>query len=146
MQELINREVPFKVALWGLGEEYNSLLNILKVWEMLGEIEIVALTAKELPDVSKIDGWRVIHRNKLQRLDIDYLVICNICCADEIIKEAVSLGIERGKIILSRVLKIPYFNWKNYIDIKESRLSIISCNCWGGVFVSHIRNGMYVSL
>jgi len=123
----------FKLILWGVGAEYNALLNSMKVWEEKKEIQVVAVTAKEIMDVKRIDGWRVAKREEVKDIDFDYLIICNVLSVNEIIEEAVSLGLNREKMIPSRTLKVPYFNWERYDRIRKSRLSIISANCWGGI-------------
>lgn len=124
---------PYKLILWGVGAQYNALINSLKNWEEQNQIEVKAVTAKEIMDVKRVDGWQVVRREELKDIDYDYLIICNDAQVNEIIAEALSFGLEREKMIPSRVLKVPYFEWKSYDRIRKSRLSIVSANCWGGI-------------
>lgn len=128
-----NQSAPFKLILWGVGAEYNSLINSLKMWETCGQIQVTAVTAKEMMDVKQIDGWPVVKGEEFKKIDYDYLVICNDQQVHEIIADALRLGFKREKMIPSRVLKVPYFDWKSYDRILKSRISIISSNCWGGI-------------
>ncbi len=55
-----DKGAPFKLILWGVGAEYNALINSLKMWETYGQIQVTAVTAKEMMDVKQIDGWSVV--------------------------------------------------------------------------------------
>ncbi len=124
---------PYRIVLWGVGAQYNALINSLKNWEEQKQIEVAAVTAKEIMDVKRVDGWRVVRREELKDIDFDYLIICNDSQVNEIITEALSFGLEREKMVPSRVLKVPYFDWESYDRIRKSRVSIVSANCWGGI-------------
>jgi len=41
--------------------------------------------------------------------------------------------VPRDKLVTYRVLEIPRFRFDQYIKLKESRVSIVSNNCWGGL-------------
>lgn len=123
----------YRIVLWGLGREYNSHINIIKLGEYQKKIEVIAVTAKNVPNVKTIDGWKVIPCRQLKSISFDYILLCNIRNINEIIKEVLQIGIERNRIIPVRVLDIPYFDWDRYIYLIRSRLSILSCNCWGGI-------------
>ncbi len=127
------KEAPFRIVLWGIGKDYNAHLNLVKYWEEQKQIKIIALTAQIIPNIREMDGWQVIGKETLQELNFDYILICNQNDTEVIVEEIMALGIERKKILFSRVLDIPYFKWEPYIRILESRLSIVSCNCWGGL-------------
>ena len=124
---------PYRIVLWGVGAQYNALINSLKNWEEQKQIEVAAVTAKEIMDVKRVDGWRVVRREELKDIDFDYIIICNDSQVNEIITEALSFGLEREKMVPSRVLKVPYFDWESYDRIRKSRVSIVSANCWGGM-------------
>lgn len=128
-------EKIYKIVIWGLGREYNCHINIIKLAEYQKKIEVIAVTANSIPipNVKKIDGWNVIPYRQLNDIVFDYILICNTKDINEIMKEALELGIERSKLIPVRVLDIPYFDWDRYISLIRSQLSILSCNCWGGI-------------
>ena len=54
----------------------------------------------------------------------------------EIFSEAVALGINPSKIISQNVVMLPNFTFQKYKILRESKLSIISQNCFGG-FLYH---------
>lgn len=52
---------------------------------------------------------------------------------EDIVKDIIELGYERRQIIHYRILNIPQIDFDEYITLKESNISIISNNCWGGI-------------
>lgn len=127
------REKRYRIIIWGLGTLYNRHLNFLKYAELNGEITVVAVTALEVPNINYLDEWRVIESDSLCKESFDYIVVMSGRYFDEIASRAVSLGIDREKIVPCRVMDIPYFNWTDYIHILESHVSIACNNCWGGI-------------
>lgn len=126
-------EKRYRIIIWGLGKFYNRHLNLLKYAEQNGEIIVVAVTALEVPKIKFLDEWRVIESDSLYKEKFDYIVIMSEQYFGEIARHAVSLGIDREKIVPCRVMDIPYFNWTDYIHILESHVSIACNNCWGGI-------------
>lgn len=123
----------YRIVVWGLGTDYNRHMNLLKYAEVNKEIQVIAVTANELPNVKSLDGWSVIDKSDLKRTDFDYVVVMHEKYFGEIVSDIVNLGIERKVIIPCRVLDIPYFNWKSYIGILKSGVSIVCNNCHGGI-------------
>lgn len=128
------RDMCYKICVWGVGKIYNRLVNTLKYYECKKEIEVVAVTAREVPDCMFLDGWRVIDHKYLGEIFFDYIII-----ADEIPLELTALylmlsaSIQRDKMIPFKVLEIPNLDFSAYVYLKNSRLSIVSNNCWGGL-------------
>lgn len=123
----------YKLILWGIGIEYNAHINLLRYQESLDIIDVVAVTANEVPNYHKLDGWRIINKIEIVNFDFDYIVVFNENSFHEIILDIVGLGIERRKVLTGKILDIPYFSWDKYLEIYQSELTIISSNCWGGV-------------
>lgn len=125
--------MKYNVVIYGIGEQYNRNFNILKYYEITGQFNIVGITAKWTPDSLYLDGYNVIPISELHTIQYDYIVVMSDIYFEEIVRELVGGGIERRKIITYRVLQIPHFDFDQYIKLKESNVSIISNNCWGGV-------------
>lgn len=132
-QRRVSVKQLIKILIWGLGKDYNSHLNLLKVYEEKGDIEIVAVTAKDVPDYNTLDSWTIVSANDIYDLEYDYILIFNAQFFSEIKNSIVSMGIEANKILNGKILDLPYFEWEKYLEIYNSRISIISCNCWGGM-------------
>ena len=126
--------MTYKVVLWGVGRIYNRLFNILKYFELKNEIEIVALTATNIPMIKYLDGYPVKTLDELEKIDYDLVIILNDIQEKEIFKAATELyGIPQEKLIFYRILELPNFCLDKYLELKKSKISIISNNCWGGV-------------
>ena len=70
-------------------------------------------------------------------MDFDYCIV-TVLNLDIIKKEALILEIPINKLIPINVLQVPYFDFKKYIHIKETGISILSQNCWGGLCYNHL--------
>lgn len=121
------------LMIWGLGKEYNRHFNALRYWEEQREIEILGVTDKNAPELSEIDGWRVYKTSNIPRTGVDYYLVMSEEYFSEIMDDILASGVAREKILPSRILDIPYFNWNQYLKIQKSRLSIICNNCVGGI-------------
>lgn len=126
--------VEDKILLWGIGREYNKVLNLIKSYEVSKQFRVVGVTDRDLPDATFIDGYSVIHKDKLNCVDFDYIIVMSDTYFCEIMNEAkIKYDVDEVKIINYKVLCIPYFDFKKYVILKASRISIISNNCWGGI-------------
>lgn len=125
--------MKFNIIIWGIGAIYNKYVNTLKYLEFRQEIEIVAATAKGYSFLNKIDGYALVDRNQIKGISFDYIIIMSKNREKEIINEALELGIPREKILSYKVLNIPCLDFGEYIKLKNSKVSIISDNCWGGI-------------
>lgn len=122
-----------KVLIWGVGYQYNVLRNTISYYEERGQIHIEALVENRRIH-SKVDGYDVITADKIQDYDYDLIIIMANNSFEEIICEATSTySIDRRKIIPYRVLYIPDLDFEAYIRLKNSSLTIVSNNCWGGI-------------
>ena len=125
--------MKYRVLIYGIGEQYNRNFNIVKYYELMEQFSVVGITAKWTPDCESLDGYRIIKLNELQKIRYDYIVVMSDIYFDEIVSELTSRGIDRSCLIPYRVLQIPNLDFNMYIDLKNSNISIISNNCWGGV-------------
>ena len=73
----------------------------------------------------------------LSEIVYDYLIICaEGRNEDDILSEALHLGIDRDVILPLRIFRIPFFDFDRYIQIKKSNISILSDYCFAG-FLYH---------
>lgn len=123
-----------QLVLWGIGAIYNQMKNIISWYELKGQICVVAVTAKEIPGYKYLDDYPIVPSNKVKDLEFDYIVIMSNKYYDSIVMEAMSeYGIHRNKFLKYQVLQIPGLDFDEYSRLKESKLSIVSNNCWGGM-------------
>lgn len=125
--------MKYKIVIWGIGGTYNKHVNTLQFLESREEIEIIALTASKLPPFTTVDGYPLIAYNELRLIPYDYIIVMSDIYFSEIVKLAMENGALRSQLIPYRILDIPSLNFNEYIKLKESNISIIASNCWGGL-------------
>jgi uncharacterized protein (DUF1919 family) len=123
-----------RVLLWGLGVDYNRARNIIRLYEYTGQLEVVGITARDLPSYKKFDGYELVEREDICNVEYDYIIVLSNKYFNDIVINAMdSYHISRNKFINGEVLFIPNLNFDKYIRLIESNISIISNNCWGGI-------------
>lgn len=126
--------MAYRAIIWGIGKIYNRMVNVLDYFRVKGQLEVLAITAHELPDYQKIDGYNLIKKEKIQNMKYDFLIVMNERNFDEIVEEAVHIcNVPRERIIPYWVFETPRLDLNRYMKLRESRISIISNNCWGGI-------------
>lgn len=126
--------MKYKVVIWGLGRNYNNALGQIRSLENSGQIEVLAVTAKNVPLCSKVDGYRIVYPENITELYFDYVIIFTSKYFNEIVSSVTGeYRIPREKIIKGSVLMLPNFCFADYVKLLERRISIMCCNCWGGI-------------
>ena len=134
-----------KCVLWGIGKEYEKILNQILFETEKGNIKVMALVCREFDRYSmQRDGYDVITKNELMYIDYDYLIITSSLFYEDIKKEAKELGIEDNKIISGEVFLLPLFDFSLYVNLIENPVTILSDDCWGG-FVYHRLRLLFTS-
>jgi len=129
--------MPKRCVIWGAGENYETIINQIKFEELKGNLECVAILSKSTARFAKkYDGYDVISKEELNDIGFDCLIITVEKYYEEILAEALAMGIPRKKVINGRVLKIPNFDFRRYSSLRENPITILSDDCWGG-YVYH---------
>lgn len=121
----------YKILLYGLGSDYNHNINNIKYQEMLGTIRVVGVTDMQ-STYPCLDGYPYVKTEELKKLDIDYIVVTTRRYYKEIRTKLLGGGIEGKRIIPVSVFRIPNFDFNAYVELLNSKVSIIAQNCWGG--------------
>lgn len=126
-----------KCVIWGMGNDYESILNPVRFEICKGNIEVVAIVCSKEDQYCKYrDGFPVISKEELLELDFDYVIISSTAFIKEIKEEAVKLGIGVDKIVNGQILRQPLFDFGLYSRLIKNPVTIISDDCWGG-YVYH---------
>lgn len=122
----------YDVVLWGTGGGYNHFVSL----HGLDMVNAIAIVDGQGSCYKKIDGIPVIAPNDLatKLIEYDYLIVTVIeeKTYKEIIEDALKVGVPREKILPLRIFEISYFNFDEYVKIKESNVSILSDYCFAG--------------
>lgn len=125
----------YNIIIWGTGRWYETYFNSLKLQELIGSINVLAITSDDKNIKTTIDGYPFLSIENALTLDFDYCLLA-IDKPHFVFQAVEQLGLARltkDKFIPMRVLLIPNFDFEKYINLKESNLSILSSNCWAGI-------------
>lgn len=119
--------------IWGCGEGYQKLYNLIKYEELKGNISIEAIVAKYHLFFQQ-DGHEVISPKEVVNRKFDYIIVTSSRYYSEIVEDAEKIvgGGVKKKIISGEVLYIPGFDFVDYIKLRENPVSIITNDCLGG--------------
>lgn len=131
--------LTYKVIIWGLGNEYQRFYNLIKYEELKGNIDVTAIVDKNTWRwCTTVDGYRVISIKEIVNYKFDYIIVTSSRYYNDIVNEAILLGINRDLLVPIRVFQIPYFNFSEYVQLKKNPVSIISDDCWGGKIYNYL--------
>lgn len=120
-----------KVIVWGIGNEYEAIVNQIKFEILKGNMVVEALVSRDIV-TPYFDGFPVIHKEQLNQIKFDYCVISSAPLYEQIKEEGVNAGIPKDRLINGKVFKLPDFDFKKYINLVENPVTILSDDCWGG--------------
>lgn len=121
----------YNVLVWGAGYGYGKYINALKYQEVLNEIKIIGITAKDaLYDY--LDGYPFIPLSAICEKEFDYIVVTVEVGFSSVLSDVKNMGYPEKCMIKACVFTLPGFLFSEYVKLICSRVSIISNNCWGG--------------
>lgn len=133
------------VILWGMSELYDKYINHIKKEEMKNNIHIIGVMLTEDFMYEKIDQYPVFSIEKLPTAQVDYIITF---APDEIywdMKKLIRLlKWDEDRLINGNVFFLPQFDFPLYLKVKESKVSIITNQCWGG-YTYHSLNMKFYS-
>lgn len=145
---LLNKDKQmYTCIVWGIGDEYEKIVNQLHFERIKGNLEVTALIAREKDIVGKtFDGICVISKKEIFEYKFDYLIITSSLFYNDIYKEAIEMGIDEERIINGGALSIPLFDFARYIRLIQNRITILSDDCWAGYIYHSLSMKFYTPL
>lgn len=129
-----------RCIIWGMGKDYESILNQINFEIYKGNIEVIAIVCRKVDKYcEKRDGFPIILKEELIELDFDYVIISSSLFFKQIREEAVQLGIEQSKIINGQIFKKPLFDFQSYSELIRNPVTIITDDCWGGMVYHYLE-------
>lgn len=90
--------MKYKCLIWGIGGDYEKIINQLQFEKSKGNIDIVALIARTQDIVERtLDGIMVIDKGDINNIEFDYLIIASALYYKEIYREACNMGVKEKK-------------------------------------------------
>lgn len=129
-----------KVLLWGMGDDYEKLLNSILFEIHKGNIVVEAVVCKE-EDIfcPQRDGFRIISQKDIKNYEFEYILVMSSHYFKEIKNQAISEGISENRIIDASVFSLQFFDFKLYASLLENPVTIISDDCWSGYVYNRLK-------
>lgn len=122
-----------KCLVWGTGIIYSQNINILKYYELLGNIKIVGVTSNNML-FAEVLGYPSIYKENIKDVFFDVVIVMGEGKVfREIVDDAMEIGIDKWKMISYKVFQLPGFNLVKYLILKKNPPTIFANNCWGGL-------------
>ncbi|MCM1211803.1 MAG: hypothetical protein NC318_09380, partial [Blautia sp.] len=133
-----------KCIIWGMGNDYETILNQINFEIYKGNIEIAAIVCRKEDKYCEYrDGFPIVLREEIMDLDFEYVIISSSAFFKEIREEAIELGIGANRIINGQIFKKALFDFRLYSKLIKNPVTILTDDCWGGVCVSSFRIGIF---
>ena len=127
---------PIRVLLWGADTNFRRNLPYLRERERNGEIRVVGVVDRTLPDGDTIAGWPYVPPAAVPKQEYDYLQILPTEFRDEIREQYLNMtGSDPRKLL---IFAYPELSIPDYLHIVRSRPSIFTPLCWGGLVCSYL--------
>lgn len=123
----------YDVVVWGSSTQYDRYAKAFEHEMLKGNIAVKAIIFNEEGVGKFVNGIPVVPIDEILNISYDYLIDMNETEPQTVLKILSLLQIPREKVIPARVFLIPVFDFGRWAKVKESRISIISDNCWGGL-------------
>ena len=102
----------YTCLIWGIGRGYDRIINQVNYEMMKGNLKITAYIAKPDSYVGhSYDGVTVIRKEEICYMSYDYVIIAAEKYYEEIVGEALSLGISEEKLINGMAFLFPLFDF-----------------------------------
>lgn len=129
-----------KVLLWGMGLDYEKLINAIQYEILKNNISVKAVVCRKSDYYCcKKDGFSIITKDDIWDYEFDYIVITSSQFFNEIRQEAFDLGVTEKQIISGDLFKQPLFDFKRYVSLIENPVTILSDDCWGGYAYNRLK-------
>lgn len=118
----------YDVLLWGTGQYYSLYFDRIRQQVANDQINVVGVVSNET-QMAFIDGYRFVPKSEVINETYDYVIAMMVQVDFALAEELFAVE----KIIPVRVFSLPYFDFEKYIKIKNSKITIISQMCFGGL-------------
>ena len=127
-----------RCLIWGSGDFFRRYINVLRYWELRGEIEIIGITSKQQV-FDEYLGYCYYDIESVIHLNFDYIIIAaDSKASNSIEKDAISIGIKQNRILRINPFLLPDFSFDEYLKLLNHVPTIFADNCWGGITSSRL--------
>lgn len=121
------------MVIWGAFRDFENYLPRIRLEEGKENLEVVAVLFFDENVIVKIAGYSVINTEELRVIPYDYIIGLESEMEQDMRNILRILKIPQEKLLMGRVFELPDFDFKQYLHVRERKISIIADNCWGGM-------------
>lgn len=124
-----------KLILWGESRIIYSAVETIKRFEEQGDAELLGICISDNAplETDKRYGYPQAAPDAPEWKMADRVLVCTKHYSDEDIREVLAAGAEREQLMPYRMITIEGFSFSRYSSLLQSRISILSNVCWGGL-------------
>ena len=120
----------YKVYIYGAGYRYNKLFVHLHRFKE--QMSILGIITTGKPQYKKMDSYPCFCVDEVDLHEADFIIIA-IDDWKPIFRILKERNVQEEKIVRSCAFELPYFNLDDYLELKQSKVTILSNYCLGGV-------------
>lgn len=109
----------------------------IRLQDCINNINVIGIIVDGEVKYKNLFDYQCYAISEINRLYYDYII-----CGEGSMKNLQGI-VDSERIIDLSVFKLPRFNFKKYVRIREKRPSIISNTCWGGLTYHSLRMPFY---
>lgn len=118
-------------------KEMKDYYSDIRLQDCINNINVIGIIVDSEVKYKNLYDYQCYAVSEVNRLYYDYII-----CTKARIKNLQGI-VDRKKIIDLSVFKLPKFDFKKYVRIREKRPSIISNTCWGGLTYHSLKMPFY---
>lgn len=130
-----------KYKVWLYAEDYlvDMTIAYLRYWIKTEKIKVLGIATNKARCFRKWNEFECFSLDDVKESEYDYIIACDFRYDSVRMKELLSEGFERDKIIAGKALESPFFDFEKWEKVHQCDISIISQHCWGGVTYSDLQ-------
>lgn len=132
----------YKCLVWGTGIAFYKNINLIRYYELKGEIEVVGITSN-MKCYKEMFGYKFYTKEEIDSVQFNLVIIA---AEGKIVGEIESEVIarygkeaEKSRCIPCGALQLPMFDFPKYLKLKCNPPTIFANNCWGGLTYHDLR-------
>lgn len=134
----------YKIVILLLGKLYEQYRSAVTLEEQKGNIKVLAIGVPN-PYGSSMDGWPLMEVQEALQCGFDFLVMSQALRETmEASQTFARMGVDPERILSIEIFGAICFDFAEYVKLRQSKVSIIAGNCWGG-FTYHALKMQFLS-
>ena len=130
-----------KLIIWGTESVISEYIGDVNGYVSAGDIMVLGICFTDhVPQGSAAENsFPLIACGDPEWETADCVLVCSEDYSDKVIKETLSAGAAREKLIFCKLIRMEGFSFDRYMNLAQSRVTILSNCCWGGLTYHYFK-------